>query len=157
MVIVGGVGLAAKDCKGLQPGGDGDARQGVPAVHAASHLGSACRVAALLRCRLPFGTLNTPLHLLPHAPCPGRSTHPNDRGHRAVAELRAAAVARAVEEAQGGGSLLPAWEPGRDEPRLAGLPPPMVPGNADAPTTLCAIQVGARECGGGGGQLSVDV
>jgi len=46
-----------------------------------------------------------------------------------------------VEEVQGGGSLLAAWQPGRQEPLLQGMPPPMVPGNADAPTTLCAIQV----------------
>ena len=76
------------------------------------------------------------------APLACCSTHPNDLGHRAVAELLAASVARALEEVQGGGSLLPAWQPGRqDEPLLQGTPPPMVPGNADAPTTLCAIQV----------------
>lgn len=83
-----------------------------------------------------------------------RSTHPNDLGHRAVAELLAAAVARAVEEAQGGGSLLPAWLPGREEPLLAGMPPPMVPGNADAPTTLCAIQVRGAEGLHGGSRVA---
>lgn len=41
---------------------------------------------------------------------------------------------------------------GGEGQQLGELPPPMIPGNADQATTLCAMQVGCSclRCGGGG-------
>lgn len=86
------------------------------------------------------------LLLYPCPPC--RRTHPNDHGHQVLAELLAGLVLGAVDEQQrqqAGG------EPGQNagwaqrsaevQQALAAIPPPMIPGNAEEPTSLCAIQV----------------
>ena len=57
-----------------------------------------------------------------------------------IAELLAGVLSRAVAEAQGAG-LMVEWEEGRGDPRLRQVPPPMIPGNAEAATALCAIHV----------------
>lgn len=88
-------------------------------------------------------------------------THPNDRGHAMMAELVGGVLARALDEQARGvtAQQLGAWPVARsgasgegaaDEGAAGGsaegkegfdeLPPPMVPGNAEAPTSLCAIQ-----------------
>ncbi|KAL4436103.1 hypothetical protein ABPG77_005551 [Micractinium sp. CCAP 211/92] len=73
--------------------------------------------------------------------------HPNHVGHRAMAEalagplrraLReelAARAAAAVDRSGGGGAVR------REERQLLGLPPPMLPHNSEAATSLCAMQV----------------
>lgn len=84
-----------------------------------------------------------------HAPTPPlptaarRSTHPSDRGHQMMAEALAGPLARAVAEqaAAAAGSLQRSRR--RDE-RLEGMPPPMIPGNTESPTTVCAMQVRCR-------------
>ena len=63
--------------------------------------------------------------------------HPSDRGHKIIAEALAGILLRALAEAA---APLPANSK-RHDPQLEGLPPPMVPNNADSPTTLCAMQV----------------
>lgn len=78
-------------------------------------------------------------------------SHPTDAGHQVLAELLASALLRAVAEeaappdAAKSAAGLAAWPTGS---RLDGasrrqleLPTPMIPGNTDASTTLCAIQV----------------
>ncbi|KAL4423775.1 hypothetical protein ABPG75_001076 [Micractinium tetrahymenae] len=77
-------------------------------------------------------------------------SHPTDAGHQVLAELLASALLRAVAEesappgATQAAAGLAAWRKGsrledasRKQPAL---PPPMIPGNSDAATTLCAIQ-----------------
>ncbi|KAL4443942.1 hypothetical protein ABPG75_011679, partial [Micractinium tetrahymenae] len=65
--------------------------------------------------------------------------HPADTGHKAMAEGLAGPVRRALAE-----ELAESMHQGRRRqlghvwPR--GLPPPMVPGNIESPTTLCAMQ-----------------
>lgn len=87
------------------------------------------------------------------APAPPRSsgsTHPNDRGHQVIAELLASLLLKAAAEEREGWEAAVAeaagWAPERQwgQPGAKGprLPPPMIPGNADIPTSLCAIQVG---------------
>ncbi len=62
--------------------------------------------------------------------------HPADLGHKAMAEALAGPLRRALtEELSGGvrrGRQQFAWE--------RGIPPPMVPGNQEFPTALCAMQ-----------------
>lgn len=65
-------------------------------------------------------------------------SHPADGGHRVIAELIASLLMRAVEREEAVSCAPSRWAPQRPQPRE--LPPPMVPGNADAPTTLCAMQ-----------------
>lgn len=87
---------------------------------------------------------------------------PSDTGHQALAELLAGVVQTAVKnvaetalrEAAAGGSspLLDSLQgSGSDSAAVAAvpanaakLPPPMIPGNAAHPTTLCAMQVGGE-------------
>ena len=74
-----------------------------------------------------------------------------------MAEALAGPLARAVaEEAAAAAGVQRSRR--RDE-RLEGLPPPMIPGNTESPTTVCAMQVrlpaqharaGAGGCGQGG-------
>ena len=81
---------------------------------------------------------------------------PPDLGHQLMAELLAGVVLTAVKNvAEGGGPAVAAPAAGQAEgPAAAGgsgqgmgvgvdLPPPMIPGNADVPTSLCAMQVRA--------------
>ncbi|KAL4421052.1 hypothetical protein ABPG77_007527 [Micractinium sp. CCAP 211/92] len=67
-------------------------------------------------------------------------SHPADGGHRVIAELIASLLMRAVEREEGVSCAPSRWAQQRTQPELRELPPPMVPGNADAPTTLCAMQ-----------------
>lgn len=85
-------------------------------------------------------------------------THPNDRGHQVIAELLASLLLKATaefdegwEEAVGAAA---GWAPKQPRPgkqddgKTASpwqLPPPMIPGNADVPTSLCAIQEGFKD------------
>ncbi|PSC71318.1 hypothetical protein C2E20_5316 [Micractinium conductrix] len=75
-------------------------------------------------------------------------THPNDRGHQMIAELLASTLIKAAaEQAEGWEAAIGAaagWAPEREPNSSAGLPPPMIPGNADVPTSLCAIQEGFK-------------
>lgn len=84
----------------------------------------------------------------------GDRTHPNDGGHQILAELLAGLVMHAADEhwreqqqqrrQQQGAEATPVWVPRRPEDKQGQvLPPPMIPGNADVPTSLCAIQVRA--------------
>lgn len=72
-----------------------------------------------------------------------------DVGHQVLAELLAGVVLQAVErvlaahEAVGVAGAAGGPGVGGGEPRAAELPPPMIPGNADVPTTLCAMQASA--------------
>lgn len=69
-------------------------------------------------------------------------THPNDQGHQVIAELLGSVLAKAVDEEQGDNCQFSGgWADSHAAPRLRGLPPPMIPGNADVPTSLCAMQV----------------
>lgn len=61
-----------------------------------------------------------------------------------VLQAQAAAAAGTHGSSSGGG------DGGSQEWVLPDLPPPMVPGNADSPTSLCAMQVGERAEAGGG-------
>lgn len=87
---------------------------------------------------------------------------PSDTGHQALAELLAGVVQTAVKnvaetalrEAAAGGSsdLLDSLHGSGSgsaaaamPAKAAKLPPPMIPGNAAHPTTLCAMQVGWSE------------
>ena len=66
-----------------------------------------------------------------------------------IAELLASTLIKAAaEQAEGWEAAIGAaagWAPEREPNSSAGLPPPMIPGNADVPTSLCAIQVGRGE------------
>lgn len=72
-------------------------------------------------------------------PCPPCSTHPSDRGHQMMAEALAGPLRRAVAEeaAAAAGALARSHR----DAGFEGLPPPMIPGNTDNPTSLCAMQV----------------
>ena len=81
---------------------------------------------------------------------PCRRTHPNDHGHQVLAELLAGLVLGAVDEQQrrqegGTAGLESGWaqRSGKVQQAVAAVPPPMIPGNAEEPTSLCAIQVRA--------------
>ncbi|PSC68097.1 CRT (chloroquine-resistance transporter)-like transporter [Micractinium conductrix] len=65
--------------------------------------------------------------------------HPADTGHQALAELLVGVVQTAVQHVVEDGRMA---EGGEAAPGLAPLPlpPPMIPGNADVPTSLCAMQ-----------------
>ncbi|PSC68096.1 hypothetical protein C2E20_8274 [Micractinium conductrix] len=65
--------------------------------------------------------------------------HPSDVGHQALAELLAGVVQTAVQNVLAEGKLT---EGGEAAPSLkpVKLPPPMIPGTADVPTSLCAMQ-----------------
>lgn len=67
-------------------------------------------------------------------------THPADRGHQMMAEALAGPLQRAVEEeaAAAAGQLRHSTR--RQDERLEGMLPPMVPGNTESPTTVCAMQ-----------------
>lgn len=65
--------------------------------------------------------------------------HPGDTGHAALAELLVAPLARAAREVAAGEALAPADR--RLDPRLDGLPPPMIPRSQDESPTLCAMLV----------------
>lgn len=81
-------------------------------------------------------------------------SHPTDAGHQVLAELLASALLRAVAEestppgAAKAAAGLAAWQSGSRlegaSSKQAALPPPMIPGNSDASTTLCAIQVARK-------------
>ncbi|KAL4440672.1 hypothetical protein ABPG77_000381 [Micractinium sp. CCAP 211/92] len=70
--------------------------------------------------------------------------HPSDVGHQVMAELLAGVVLQAVDRVlaaqEAAGMAGEAGPAGGGEPRATKLPPPMIPGNADVPTTLCAMQ-----------------
>ncbi|KAI3430755.1 hypothetical protein D9Q98_009167 [Chlorella vulgaris] len=86
--------------------------------------------------------------------------HPGDKGHQALAELlaqtlRAAArnvaaaaprssllatLATVSVDTDGGGGSSSTRRVGQQFAAVSVLPPPMIPGNADAETTLCAMQ-----------------
>ncbi|EFN55332.1 hypothetical protein CHLNCDRAFT_134328 [Chlorella variabilis] len=73
-------------------------------------------------------------------------THPNDQGHQVIAELLGSVLAKAVDEEQGDNCQFSGgWADSHAAPRLRGLPPPMIPGNADVPTSLCAMQEDFKE------------
>lgn len=70
-----------------------------------------------------------------------------DQGHQALAELTAHVLrtaARNVNAAGGPGAVLRAS--GAAERLQQDVPPPMIPGNADAATTVCAMQVRPERC-----------
>ncbi|KAI7841869.1 hypothetical protein COHA_004398 [Chlorella ohadii] len=74
-------------------------------------------------------------------------THPNDRGHQVLAELLAGLVLGAAHEQQrqqGAGKAeqhaVWAQRSTKVQQALTAIPPPMIPGNAEEPTSLCAIQ-----------------
>jgi hypothetical protein len=70
-------------------------------------------------------------------------THPGDLGHQVIAELLAGLVFQAAERLQVGSdgvSRGAGWAAERTDAGLKGLPPPMIPDNEDAPSTLCAMQ-----------------
>ncbi len=64
-----------------------------------------------------------------------------------MAELLAGVVLQAVDRVlaaqEAAGMAGEAGPAGGGEPRATKLPPPMIPGNADVPTTLCAMQASA--------------
>jgi len=63
-----------------------------------------------------------------------------------MAEALAGPLLRAVaDEAAEQAGLLEVSR--RQDERLAGLPPPMIPGNTESPTTVCAMQVGRGGAG----------
>ncbi|KAL4855511.1 hypothetical protein ACK3TF_003849 [Chlorella vulgaris] len=86
--------------------------------------------------------------------------HPGDKGHQALAELLAqtlrtaarniaaaagspsilATLARVSVDTDGGGGSSSMRRVGQQLVAAPVLPPPMIPGNADAETTLCAMQ-----------------
>lgn len=111
----------------------------------------------MFRCTVVVAECDASIQLVASAPthhagtsCPHRecSTHPSDRGHQMMAEALAGPLGRAVaEEAAAAAGVVQRSR--RDDPRLAGLPPPMIPGNTESPTTVCAMQV--RAGGGRGG------
>lgn len=91
-------------------------------------------------------SLNAHAARLPWRLPPSFRTHPNDRGHQVIAELLAGLVLKAADRVRAGGA--PGWSVGWAAERDAKLPPtalpePMVPGNDDAPSTLCAMQASA--------------
>ncbi|KAI7839286.1 hypothetical protein COHA_006984 [Chlorella ohadii] len=63
--------------------------------------------------------------------------HPADIGHAALAELLAHPLIRAVWEVQAGDAIGQADR--RLHPRLASLPPPMIPASQDTTTSFCAM------------------
>lgn len=67
--------------------------------------------------------------------------HPGNFGHQALAELLAQPLIRAVWEAEAGEAVYVADR--RPEPRVAGLPPPMIPGNQDSTPGFCAMLASA--------------
>lgn len=119
-------------------------------------------------CRhMPYGQLLTSTRTLPntcihHAAfslalcllC--RRTHPNDRGHQVLAELLAGLVLGAAHEQQrqqgaGKAEQHAAWaqRSTKVQQALTAIPPPMIPGNAEEPTSLCAIQVRLADAAAG--------
>lgn len=64
--------------------------------------------------------------------------HPSDTGHQAMAELLAAVVTRAVHNLAADGKV-PELGTALEIKRIT-LPPPMIHGVVDAPTSLCALQ-----------------
>jgi hypothetical protein len=68
-------------------------------------------------------------------------THPSDRGHAMMAEALAGPLGRALatEAALAAGGRVPSR---RRDARVdpLGVPPPMVPGNNESPSTVCAMQ-----------------
>lgn len=114
-------------------------------------LGEILEGCALLR--LPSGT--SPQVIAPFAPTLKRRYHPSDQGHKAMAEALVAPLLRAVGEVQAQRLLPPAVLQAlllplagdtdlaymRDDARLSGLPPPMIPGNHETRTIMCAMQV----------------
>ncbi|KAL4442048.1 hypothetical protein ABPG77_011309 [Micractinium sp. CCAP 211/92] len=64
--------------------------------------------------------------------------HPSDTGHKALAELLAAVVQTAVDNVLADGKVPERGRPPELKPLH--LPPPMIPGNNDAPTSVCAMQ-----------------
>lgn len=103
--------------------------------------------------RMPSGT--SPQVIASCTPTLKRRYHPSDQGHKAMAEALAAPLLRAVGEVQAQRLLPPAVLQAlllplagdndsrytRDDARLSGLPPPMIPGNHDTRTIMCAMQV----------------
>lgn len=90
--------------------------------------------------------------------------HPNHVGHRALAEALAGPLRRALREelaaqlaAGADGELRGAHSVGGlpDRQRLLDLPPPMLPGNSEAATSLCAMQASGQSAGDRGWALRV--
>jgi hypothetical protein len=74
-----------------------------------------------------------------------RRIHPGPNGHQALAELLSGVLRRAAAEVAAGA------EPARrDDPRLAGLPPPLAPTYEEDRSSLCVQLVGWKaRCMGG--------
>ena len=81
--------------------------------------------------------------------------HPSDVGHQALAELLAGVVRLAVQgvaaapasssasKSSGSSGSGDDSSGNSSSSEAAELPPPMIPGNVDSPTSLCAMQVGS--------------
>ena len=97
-----------------------------------------CMHGSVLACmrarRFRWGSLSP-------SPAPTFLCSSADTGHQALAELLVGVVQTAVQHVVEDGRMA---EGGEAAPGLAPLPlpPPMIPGNADVPTSLCAMQVG---------------
>lgn len=65
------------------------------------------------------------------------------KGHQALAELLASVMRTAMHnvEAAGGPAAVLARDSSNREAAQRDVPPPMIPGNMDAATTVCAMQV----------------
>ena len=116
------------------------AAQCLGSVHSGTVGDSNGRHKALLG---PPPTRTRPCSQHPHVHPSPRRTHPSDRGHKMMAEALAGPLLRAAAQESAAAAGLWALRR-RDVLRLRGLPPPMIPGNTESPTTLCAMQVQQR-------------
>ena len=89
-------------------------------------------------------------HAAPAAnPLTACSVHPGPSGHQVLAELLAGLMAQAAGEVAGG------REPAaRADPRLQGLPPPMIPHFEEQRSSLCLQLVRRGEWRGWQGQMA---
>lgn len=107
----------------------------------------------------------------PYLPC--CRGHPSDQGHKVLAEALVGPLFRAVAEVAALKSLPPAMAAAllqplgiaadgskysRQDLRLAGLPPPMIPGNLEASTVMCSMQArnGAGTIGDMKGRIALN-
>ena len=67
---------------------------------------------------------------------------PEDAGQQVLAELLVAPLRRAIQEAAAGTQLQR-----RQDPRLQGLPPAMIPNNPVGATSVCAMLASFTELG----------